>query len=343
VRRIVQPDDYVWVHDYQLMLVGHHLRRLGVGQKLGYFLHIPFPGSDLFRRIPWKEEMLRALLDYDLLGFQTARDRSNFVRSVRELLPTAVVTAKGRQTTIQHEGRVVTAGHFPISIDFREFYDLASTPEVANAAAHLREEYKCDQMILGVDQLDYTKGVGERYLALAQSLEDHPELIGKISLIQLVIPSRARLPEYKAQKAHVDELAGRINGRFSRDGWVPIHYMYRTLDRASLVAMYRACDIALITPLRDGMNLVAKEYCASSVDGNGVLILSEFAGSAEQLGEHSLLVNPYDREGIADAINVAYHMPRVERQRRMQLLQAEIRRNDVHRWLKWILEPSLVG
>jgi trehalose 6-phosphate synthase len=180
-------------------------------------------------------------------------------------------------------------------------------------------------------------------LALSHALEQHPELQGKISLIQLVIPSRTRLPDYQAQKALVDELAGRINGRFSRDGWVPIHYMYRTLDRESLVALYRACDIALITPLRDGMNLVAKEYCASSADGNGVLILSEFAGAAEQLGEHALLVNPYDREAISDAINQAFHMPQPERQRRMRLLQAEIRRNDVHRWLRWILEPALAG
>jgi trehalose 6-phosphate synthase len=235
----------------------------------------------------------------------------------------------------------VTAGTFPISIDFREFYDAASTVEAGTTSEQIRSQYNCDQLILGVDRLDYTKGVAERYLAFAHALEMYPDLQGRVSLVQLVIPSRTRLPEYQKQKALVDELAGRINGRFSREGWVPIHYMYRTLPRAILVALYRACDIALITPLRDGMNLVAKEYCACSVDGNGVLILSEFAGAADQLGDKTLLVNPYNREEVATAIHTAFAMPYEERFKRMRLLQADIRRYDVHRWLRWILEPAL--
>lgn len=341
-RRVLRDDDFVWIHDYQLMLVGHHLRHQGVDQRLGFFLHIPFPSSDLFRRLPWRREILSALLDYDLVGFQTGRDRRNFVRCVRELLTDAVISADGRHAAIRHDGRCTLAGKFPISIDFREFYDKARSPEVAEAATTIREQYKGGSLMLGVDRLDYTKGLAERYLALERALEKYPALLGKITLIQVVIPSRSDVPDYQRQKALVDELAGRINGRFSRDGWVPIHYMYRSLDRASLVALYRACDIALITPLRDGMNLVAKEYCASSVDGNGVLILSEFAGAARQLGTRAILVNPYDREGMADAVCQAFYMPLEHRQRRMRLMQGEIRRNDVHRWLRWILDPRYV-
>jgi trehalose 6-phosphate synthase len=340
---VLQSDDFIWVHDYQLMLVGEHLRRMNIKHRVGFFLHIPFPSSDLFRRLPWRERILHALLEYDLLGFQTVRDRANFIRCVRELVPDATITAKGRQVEIQHANRCVTAGSFPISIDFREFFDEARTAVSGQSSVQIRSQYNCEQLILGVDRLDYTKGVAERYLAFAHALEKYPRLQGRVSLIQLVIPSRTRLPEYQKQKALVDELAGRINGRFSREGWVPIHYMYRTLDRSLLVALYRACDIALITPLRDGMNLVAKEYCACSVDGNGVLILSEFAGAADQLRDNTLLVNPYNCEAVAAAINTAFEMPHEERSRRMRLLQADIRRYDVHRWLKWILEPALAG
>lgn len=342
VRELLREDDLVWVHDYQLLMVGHHLRQLGVQQRLGFFLHIPFPSSDLFRRLPWRMEILLALLDYDQVGFQTGRDRRNFVRCVREIVRDSRTTASGRQAVIRYNGHQTVAGKFPISIDFRDFYEKAKTPDVIESAEFIREQYKGAQLALGVDRLDYTKGVGERYLALERALEKYPDLEGKLTLIQVVVPSRNDVPEYQKQKALLDELAGRINGRFSKDGWVPIHYMYRTLERTPLVALYRACDIALITPLRDGMNLVAKEYCASSVDGNGVLVLSEFAGAANQLGDHALLVNPYDREGVADAIHQAFHLPPRHRQRRMRLMQAELRRNDVHRWLRWILEPDHV-
>lgn len=340
VREVLREDDRIWVHDYQLMLVGHHLRRRGIQHYLGFFLHIPFPSPDMFRRLPWRKEILLALLDYDLVGFQTGRDRRNFVRCVREFVPDSRTIARGRQAEIKHNGHQTIAGKFPISIDFREFYEKAKTPDVIEAANFIREQYKGAQLVLGVDRLDYSKGVGERYLALERALEKYPELVGKLTLIQVVVPSRNDVPEYQKQKALLDELAGRINGRFSMDGWVPIHYMYRTLEKTPLVALYRACDIALITPLRDGMNLVAKEYCASSVDGNGVLILSEFAGAANQLGDQALLVNPNDREGVADAIHQAFYLPSRHRQRRMRLMQGEIRRNDVHRWLSWILAPA---
>jgi trehalose 6-phosphate synthase len=340
VENVLAPDDLIWVHDYQLMLVGEHLRSMGARQPLSFFLHIPFPTIDLFRRLPWKNEILRALLSFDQLGFQTLRDRRNFVNCVRGLIPAVEVTAGRRETMLRIAGRVITVGHFPISIDFDEFDKGARRIEVAEAAWFLRERLHSSRLILGIDRLDYTKGIPERFLAFERTLEKYPELQGGVALIQIVIPSRTHVPDYRNLKSLLDGLSGRINGRFTRHGWVPIHYMYRSLDRTQLLAHYRACEVALITPLRDGMNLVAKEYCAASIDGGGVLILSEFAGTADQLGRGALCVNPYDREGTADAIYEAINMEKRERAERMRMLRGEIRRNDVHRWLTWVLAHS---
>lgn len=327
-------DDLIWVHDYQLIGVGEQLRALKMPQPLGYFLHIPFPAPDLFRRLPWKDQLIRSLLAYDLLGFQTLRDRRNFVNTASSLLSEVEVVSRKRQyDLLQFEGRTVRVGHFPISIDFDEFDSGARSKEVADAAWYLHENLRGRQLMLGVDRLDYTKGIPERFLAFERALEKYPELITNISLMQLVVPSRTHVPDYQNLKETLDQLAGRINARFGRPEWNPIYYVYRSLDRTQLLARYRTSEIALITPLRDGMNLVAKEYCASSVENNGVLILSEFAGAADHLGKGALLVNPYDIESTADAIHQAYIMESGERRRRMRLLRNEIRRNDVHHWL----------
>ncbi|OEU64080.1 MAG: trehalose-6-phosphate synthase [Desulfuromonadales bacterium C00003094] len=329
-----KADDLIWVHDYQLIGVGEHLRALQMPQPLGYFLHIPFPAPDLFRRLPWKDQLIRALLAYDLLGFQTLRDRRNFVNTASSLLPEIEVISRKRQyDLLRFEGRTVRVGHFPISIDFDEFDSGARSKEVEDAAWYLHENLHGRQLMLGVDRLDYTKGIPERFLAFERALEKYPELITKISLMQLVVPSRTLVPDYQNLKETLDQLAGRINARFGESMWNPIYYVFRSLDRTQLLARYRTSEIALVTPLRDGMNLVAKEYCASSVENNGVLILSEFTGAADQLGKGALLVNPYDIEGTADAIHQAYVMGPDERRRRMKLLRNEIRRNDVHRWL----------
>ncbi len=329
-----KADDLIWVHDYQLIGVGDQLRALQMPQPLGYFLHIPFPAPDLFRRLPWKDQLIRSLLAYDLLGFQTLRDRRNFVNTAISLLTEVEVVSRKRQyDLLRFEGRTVRVGHFPISIDFDEFDSGARSKEVEDAAWYLHENLHGRQLMLGVDRLDYTKGIPERFLAFERALEKYPELITKISLMQLVVPSRTLVPDYQNLKETLDQLAGRINARFGESMWNPIYYVFRSLDRTQLLARYRTSEIALITPLRDGMNLVAKEYCASSVENNGVLILSEFAGAADQLGKGALLVNPYDIESTADAIYQAYVMAPDERRRRMKLLRNEIRRNDVHRWL----------
>jgi trehalose 6-phosphate synthase/phosphatase len=337
IAEAVNEDDFIWVHDYQLLEVGSFLKAREVRQPLAFFLHVPFPSPDLFRRLPWKKELIRAMLDYDLLGFQTLRDRRNFVHTSRELIPGLEADIHRRYTLLQDGKRRVKVAHFPISIDFDEFNNQARSKEVADAAWYLHEHYGNRQLILGLDRLDYTKGIPERFLAFELALEKYPELRRQVSLIQVVVPSRTLVPEYQNLKEILDGLAGRINSRFSEQGWVPIHYFFRSLDRVQLLGHYRASEIALVSPLRDGMNLVAKEYCASSVDGNGVLILSEFAGAADQLGKGALLVNPYDLDGTADAIYRAFTMPLEERRRRLKWLRTEIRRSNVHRWVEWFL------
>ena len=339
VATVASPDDFIWVHDYQLTLVGAALRELGISQRLSYFLHIPFPSTDLFRRLPWKMDVLEGLLAYDLIGFQTLRDRRNFVNSATALCPDVqVVTRQRYHTVLSYGRRLIKVGHFPISIDFDEFNNGAQSQAVAEAAWYLHENLEGRQLVLGVDRLDYTKGIPERFLAFERALEKYPELKGKISLLQVVVPSRTLVPDYQNLKELLDQIAGRINSRFTEYGWTPIQYVFRSLDRTQLLAHYRASEIALITPLRDGMNLVAKEYCASSVDNNGVLILSEFAGAADQLGRDALLVNPYDIDGTADAIYRAFTMDPAERRHRMGLLRSVVRRNDVHRWVRWFVD-----
>jgi len=334
-------DDLIWIHDYHLLLVGKYLAELGVKRKTAFFIHIPFPPWDLFMRLPWRKEILDGLLNYDLAGFQTERDRWNFVRCVRRLFPTALVSGPQRYQLIEHNEKVTRVGAFPISIDFEGFKQLASSKEVADEAWYIHERLPEIKLVLGVDRLDYTKGILERLNAFEIVLEKYPELREKINLIQVVVPSRTNVKEYQEMKHTIDENVGRINGRFTYHDWVPIHYIYRSLSRLELVAYYRTSEIALITPLKDGMNLIAKEYCASSVETDGILILSEFAGAAQQLGKSSLLVNPFNVENVAEQIYRAYQMQKEERMSRMRKLRAEVRRNNVFRWVEQFL--SAVG
>lgn len=329
------PDDFVWIHDYHLVMTGQYLRQLGLSQHLAFFLHIPFPEADLFRRLPWKDELLQSLLSYDLIGFQTLRDHRNFVRCVMSFVPGAKVVSRHRTHTILSYGeRSFRVGHYPISIDFEDFSSRTMTAEVDDAAWYLHEHFEKRQIILGIDRLDYTKGIPERFLAFERALEKYPELKGKVSLLQIVVPSRTMVPDYIDLKSQLEQLAGHINGRFSVDSWVPLRFHYRSLDQVQLLAHYRTAEIALVTPLRDGMNLVAKEYCACSVDNNGVLILSEFAGAIDQLGKYALRVNPYDVEATADTIYQAFCMPEAERRKRMSHMRAQIKRFNVHQWTK---------
>ena len=333
--------DLIWVQDYHLLLVGKYLSQQQYRGKTAFFLHIPFPPWDLFMRLPWRTELIEGLLHYDLVGFQTERDRWNFIRCVRRLFPSAIVSGPQRMQVIEHNGRVTRVGAFPISIDYEGFNQDASTKEVADEAWYIHERLPERKLVLGIDRLDYTKGILERLEAFGLLLEKYPDLRGKINFIQVVVPSRNNVQEYQDMKRTIDETVGRINGQFTYQDWVPIFYIYRSLSRRELIAYYRTCEIALITPLKDGMNLIAKEYCASSVETDGVLILSEFAGAAQQLGKASLLVNPFNLEEVADRIHQAYYMEEEERRRRMTKLRAEVRRNNIFRWIEHYL--SAVG
>jgi trehalose 6-phosphate synthase len=331
--------DYVWVQDYHLMGLAAELRSAGVDRRTGFFLHIPFPPADIFLKLPWRDQVLRGLLAYELVGFQTARDLRNFLGCVRELLPDAAIDERGDYPTVRSGDGTTRVGSFPIGIDFHEFADHAGGEEVADVAWSLREALPERQLVLGVDRLDYTKGIPERLEAIRQVLTRHPDMHGYMTFVQVVIPSRTDIPQYAELKATIEGLVGQINGQFTQPGWVPIHYLFRSLDRTDLLAYYRSAEIALVTPLKDGMNLVAKEYCAASVD-NGVLILSEFAGAAPQLAEGALLVNPYDVYGMADAIYQAWSMPSAERRARLEPLRRNVHEQDVFWWVKQFLEAS---
>ena len=327
-----QPGDLIWVHDYHLMSVAAFLRQLGVTNRLAYFHHIPFPSPDIFEKLPWREEILTALLDFDTVGFQTLRDRRNFVACLRHFVKAAEIRTQGDHVIVDEPGRTTFIGAFPISIDFEEFACGAADAEVAKRASQLAENLQGCRVLLGVDRLDYTKGMPERLAAFRHLLEFHPEVQGKVVLVQVVVPSREDIPKYRELKAHIQRTVSEINGHFGEPGWVPIHYIHRSIERAELLAYYRAADIALITPLKDGMNLVSKEYCAARVNNDGVLILSEFAGSAFQLRQGALLVNPYHTRAVANAIWSALRMSAAEQRRRMLRLRARIRREDVFHW-----------
>jgi len=322
----------VWVHDYHLMSVAASLRQLGVTEQLAYFHHIPFPSPDIFEKLPWREEILTALLDFDVVGFQTLRDRRNFVACLRQFVKGAQINARGEHLVVNEPGRTTFVGAFPIGIDFDEFAQCAGRADVDNRAAEIAQGFGGCCIVLGVDRLDYTKGIPEKLAAIRHLLECYPELRGKISLIQIVVPSREDIPKYGELKAEIQRTVSEINGRYGEPGWMPIHYLHRSVDRSELLAYYRAADIALVTPLKDGMNLVAKEYCASRVNNDGVLILSEFAGAAFQLQGGALLVNPYHTRAVAEAIRKACEMPQSEQRRRMRKSRARIRREDIYQW-----------
>jgi trehalose 6-phosphate synthase len=341
IAKNARKDDYIWVHDYHLMNVAKELRSMGTKNKIGFFLHIPFPALDIFIKLPWRFKILRALLEYDLIGFQTLRDRRNFVQCVRTLLKDVTIYGKGQVLRSRVDGREARIGAFPISIDFGEFARHASSQEVSDKAWYIHEEIPNRHLILGVDRLDYTKGIPYKLEAFRNALLRFPDMHHKVTLIQIVVPSREDIPEYYDLKVEIERLVGDINGQFTSSGWVPIHYMFRSLTRIELLAYYRTCETALVTPLKDGMNLVAKEYCASSADESGTLILSEFAGVAAQLQRNALLVNPYDIEGVAETIHTSFIMDREERRARMHRMRRSVRDHNIFRWVASFLKASI--
>lgn len=329
-----RPGDTIWVQDYQLMLVPAMLRKRLPSARIGFFLHIPFPSSETFRILPEREEVLRGLLGADLIGFHAFSYLDHFARSLLRLLGTEAEIDR-----VGYEGRNVQLGVFPMGIDAAHFASLAGSPEVAAAAADIRAKAGGRQILLGVDRLDYTKGLPRRLLAFERLLEREPDLRGKVEFVQVAVPSRANVDAYVKLRRQVDELVGRINGAYGTVDWTPIHYLYRSIPEQQLTALYRAADVMLVTPVRDGLNLVAKEFIASRVDDDGVLVLSEFAGAASELGE-ALQVNPYDIDRTAAAVARALKLEPEERRSRMAALRQRVMTHDVHRWVATFL-PAL--
>lgn len=341
IQENLTSNDYIWVHDYHLTAAAQELRALGVKNKIGFFLHIPFPPLDIFMKLPWRFQLLRSLLDYDLIGFQTMRDLRNFKQCVSALIKEISFHGKGQVVTLKFGDHVMRVGAFPISIDFNEFANLALDAKVAERARQIKAQEPDMQIILGIDRLDYTKGIPERLKAFGNALQRYPQLRSKVSLLLVVVPSRDQIAEYQILKDRIERLVSEINGLFAHVAWTPIHYFFRSLDRKELVAHYRAADIVLITSLKDGMNLIAKEYCAANVENNGIVILSEFAGATAEMQDAALLVNPHDIEGVADAIYSSFIMSRPQRQKRMKKLRARIKRHDIYRWLNSFLKASV--
>ncbi len=337
---LIENDDFIWIHDYHLMLMGQYLRSEEISTKMSFFLHIPFAPLDIFLKIPWRFEILRGLLQYDFIGFQTKRDKRNFIHCIKTLLKDITIRTYKNHEICLIEGREVYIGTFPISIDFDEFSNLAQKGDVAEEARELKETLNEAKIVFSVDRLDYTKGIPYRLDGIRRFLEKYPEMHGEVIFLQLVVPSRTHISEYHDLKARIDQMVSEINSQFTRPGWVPIQYMFYELSRERLVAYYRAADVILVTPVKDGMNLVAKEYVAANVEENGVVILSEFAGAAAQMKEYSLLVNPYDVEGVADSIHFALNLPASDRKSFMQSLRKLIKTEDIYHWISSIHQAT---
>lgn len=326
LRTIVQPEDRLWIHDYHLMLLPAMVRELAPRSTIGFFLHIPFPSYELFRTLPWREEILEGLLGADLIGFHSFSYARHFNSALLRIL--GVENEFGRVTVNERPLKVDT---FPLGVDVDRFGGAHGLEEVQRSLADLQQQRGDRKIVLSVDRLDFTKGILERLKAFSRFLEENEEWRGRVSLVSICVPSRESVPEYRSLKRQVDELIGRINGRFGQPGWTPIWYLYRKLPFEGLVPFYLLADVALVTPLRDGMNLVAKEYLAARPQGTGVLVLSETAGSAEELGE-ALIVNPHDEPSIVEKLSTALTMPEAEQKRRNAPMRARLERYTTARW-----------
>jgi trehalose 6-phosphate synthase/phosphatase len=335
VAEVAHKDDIIWINDYHLMLLPRLLRERMPDATIGFFLHIPFPSYEIFHLLPWRKKILEGLLGADIIGFHTYDYAQYFLDNVRSAL--------GHEHTFGHiagETHTVRVDVFPMGIDYERYARAPHLPEVQKDAARLRKTIGDAKFILSIDRLDYSKGIPQRLEAFDAFLLRNPEYKEQVSLILVAVPSRTQVEHYKLLKSQVDELIGKINGAHGTIGWIPISYLYRSLRFPTLNALYSIADIALITPLRDGMNLIAKEYLASKTDGKGVLILSEMAGAAKELGE-AIIVNPNDREEMVEAIEKALAMPEDEQRERNSIMQRRLQRYNVRRWAEDFVDKLL--
>jgi trehalose 6-phosphate synthase len=329
---LLEQDDLIWVHDYQLFPLGQVLREAGIDRPIGFFLHVPFPGFDVLKALPKYDELLKALSAYDVVGLQTQPD----VDALRECFTQpdigGQVLADGR---IGAFGREFLAAPFPIGIDVEQCRKLSAAnpdrPQLQRFKVSLRDR----KLIIGVDRLDYSKGLELRFRAYESLLENYPTLRGHVAFMQIAPPTRSEVETYMAIRNELEQAAGNINGRFAEVDWVPIRYLNRSYDRSLLMALFRLARVGLVTPIRDGMNLVAKEYVASQdPDDPGVLVLSTLAGAAIELADGAVLVNPFDREGVAEGMQQAIEMPLDERRERYRAMMDTLTRNDIHAWCR---------
>ncbi len=322
------PEDTIWVHDYQLLLLPAMLRAARPDCTIGFFLHIPFPSYELIRVLPWRAELLHGMLGADLIGFHTFGYMRHFLSAVAHLLG-----FPAQNGLIETPTRTVLVDAFPMGIDYERYAEAAASAAAQAHEAVYRQALGAGRVVLSIDRLDYTKGIAQRLLAFEQLLVRYPEWVGQVSLIMVVVPSRDQVPQYAALKQEIDELVGRLNARYRTIDWSPIHYFYRSFPFDELASLYRLAEVALVTPLRDGMNLVAKEFVASKADGRGVLILSERAGAARELSD-ALVINPTDLDALVEALHQALVMPAEEQAQRLDAMRALVRRYNVFSWTK---------
>jgi trehalose 6-phosphate synthase len=329
VARFVRDDDIVWVHDYHLIPLAEDLRKLGVGARIGFFLHIPLPTAALLTMLPHHEHLFPLLGAYDLIGLQNRRDRDALLDYFRTEMQ-AKTRANGDVQL--RNGRCLRVQPFPVAIDTLEVARQAKRAAASAATQRLIRSLEQRALAIGVDRLDYSKGIPQRFEAFAHFLSQHPEWRSRISFLQIAPPSREEVPEYRELRSRLERLAGATNGRYAEPDWMPIRYVNRSFNQATLTGFYRVADIAVVTPLRDGMNLVAKEYVAAQdADDPGVLILSSFAGAADEL-KQAIIINPFDSDDIAESFVAALEMPLAERRERWQAMYDYLVSNDVFAW-----------
>lgn len=332
VVNFLEAGDTLWIHDYQLLLLPEMIRQQFPNLSIGFFLHIPFPSYEMFRLIPWRRQLLNGMLGADLVGFHTYDDMRHFLSSVSRLAGYGYTSGQ-----VNKPDRKVIVDSFPMGIDYQKYAQAAASPETIEREIRYRTSLGDQQLILSIDRLDYSKGIPQRLKAFERFLEQYPEFKEKVSLVMLVVPSRDKVTKYQELKEDVDLLVGRINGKFGRINWTPIHYFYRSLPLEALSGFYRMAHVALVTPMRDGMNLVCKEFIASKLNQKGVLILSEMCGASKELSD-AILINPNDLNAMVQALHRALTMPEEEQIAHISVMQESLQRYNIHHWVNMFME-----
>ncbi|MEB3244836.1 MAG: trehalose-6-phosphate synthase [Vampirovibrionales bacterium] len=329
-------DDLVWVQDYHLLLVPNLVRARAPKRKIGFFLHIPFPVLEVFKVLPRRQALLEGMLGSDLIGFHVPEYVEYFLDAVEALMPVSQAQINREASTVTYQGRVIKVAEFPISIDVEQIETLAASPEVQAQAQQVRQQYPVKYLGLSVDRLDYTKGILENFEAIRIFFEKYPQYITQLTFVQIAAPTRTEVPAYRQMKEEIEQAVGRINGALSKGNWSPIQYFYRSFPMDEVLPYFIAADFCMITPLRDGMNLVAKEYCATKLDNRGILLLSEFTGAASELTD-AFTLNPYHIEGMADTLHEALTKPQDALTQSMAGLRRTIQKNTIHDWVNAFL------